>query len=109
MSPATDTLTPPSTTRSLLFSASGREAIQLVEAELKRLEDLYLKAFKRKIPPEILSLSNWGEPPRAQFGITAYIDASQADVLTFLRTQVTASPAFNPMTTSTSTARRAAA
>jgi hypothetical protein len=89
----TDTLTPRTVTRTLLFQASGRDAADLVSAELARLEAAYLKAFKRKMPVECLFVSHWGERPNSTVGITAYTTPDQTDILAYLRATVSVSPA----------------
>ncbi len=92
MSLLSDTITPPTVKRTLLYQASGRDAITLVEAELKRLEELHLKTLKKRLEPSILSISHWGEAPNGKLGLTAYTTEAQADALAFLRAQVTVSP-----------------
>lgn len=79
-----DQLTPATTVRTCIYTATGRDAPKLVQAELARLEAAYLKAHKRKIPAEVLHVSGWSEDERPYVGITAYTTPEQDAIRAFL-------------------------
>lgn len=75
-------------TRTTLFSATGRDAARKVDTEMKRLEAEYLRVFKRRLNPSVLSIGSWGQYPNTSVGLTAYTTEDQAADLFWLRTNV---------------------
>lgn len=76
------------TNRQLLFEATGPTGPARIATELARLEALYLKAHKRKLPPDILSISHWGDKEKPVYGLTAYYEPAQLETVRFLSEQV---------------------
>lgn len=72
-----DQLTPATTVRTCIYTATGRDAPKLVQAELARLEAAYLKGCKRKLPADVLFISNGAS-------IVAYTTPEQEPVRAFL-------------------------
>lgn len=84
----------PAEFRTSLYSASGRNAGRLVEAEMKRLEEGYARANKgRKIPATMLFLSNAGTIQNPVMGIEAHYTQDQRADVEFLRRLVSPSQA----------------
>jgi len=62
-----------------------------VTSEMDRLEQAYLKAFKRK-PNVELFFSSWGTDKRPVYGLTIYYTADQFEEAQFMADNATPSP-----------------
>lgn len=72
--------------RTILYETS--KDTKEVSATLSRLEEAYLKAHRRKLPAEILSLSVAGTRAKPIYQITAYYKPDQRAIVEFLQSHI---------------------
>ncbi len=72
--------------RLILFEAAGPTGPAKVAAEMARLEAIYLKARKRKLPIDLF-VSDLGDRDKPRYGITAYYRSDQVEDVRFLTEQ----------------------
>lgn len=77
--------------RRVLFEAPGPAGQKRVYAEIERLEQIYLKSRKRKLPAEILSVGHGGTREMPVYSLTAYYETAQAEDVRFLADNLTTS------------------
>ncbi len=77
--------------RQLLFQAAGPTGPAKVSAEIARLEAIYLKTYKRKLPIDLF-FSDMGTKTEPLYGLTAYFEPHQTEDVRFLISQTQDSP-----------------
>lgn len=92
-------------TRTVLYTATGRTAPKLVDAEMKRLEAEHLRLVKRKLDGTVLFVSSTGPIHAPCVSIVAHTTVDQPATLQFLQMTVAPSPAA-PSTATEPTAVR---
>ena len=75
--------------RRVLFEAPGPAGQKRVYAEIERLEQIYLKSRKRKLPPDLFSVSHGGTREAPTYGLVAYYTTAQAEDVRFLADNLT--------------------
>ena len=75
--------------RRVLFEAPGPAGQKRVYAEIERLEQVYLKSRKKKLPTDLFSVSHGGTKESPTFGLVAYYETAQAEDVRFLTENIT--------------------
>jgi hypothetical protein len=77
------------TQRRILFEATGPTGQKEVYAKIAHLEATFLKARKRKLPLEILSVGHGGTKEKPLYSLTAYYETAQTEDIRFLIDNIT--------------------